>query len=134
VVQRTREIAESGAPHGASYALWTSAPNVPFCTASELNTTDLMVLFCRPVVTAPAFVKRDGTVPADAWPPDLIRLGELEVRLGDGVIEEVASAALAAGRLPQRWIMSYPLVIRLMIAMTLMPDGRTARHCRGWRG
>ncbi len=88
-----------------------------------------MALFCRPVVTAPAFVKRDGTVLADAWPPDLIRLGELEAHLGDGVIEEMVSASLAAGRLPRRLrrrIMSYPLVIRLMIAMTLMPD---ASYC-----
>jgi hypothetical protein len=88
-----------------------------------------MALFCRAVVTAPAFVKRDGTVLAGAWPPDLIRLGELEARLGDGVIEEMVSAVLAAGRLPRRLrrrIMSYPLVIRLMIAMTLMPD---ASYC-----
>jgi hypothetical protein len=27
-------------------------------------------VFFRPVVTAPAFVKRDGTVLADAWLPD----------------------------------------------------------------
>jgi len=27
-----------------------------------------MALFCRAVVTAPAFVKRDGTVLAGAWP------------------------------------------------------------------
>ena len=88
-----------------------------------------MALFCRPAVTAPAFVKRDGTVLADAWPPDLIRLGELEAHLGDGVIEGLVAAALAAGRLPRRprrRIMSYPLVIRLMIAMTLMPD---ASYC-----
>ena len=88
-----------------------------------------MALFCRAVVTAPAFVKRDGTVLAGAWPPDLIRLGELEACLGGGVIEEMVSAARAAGRLPRRLrrrIMSYPLVIRLMIAMTLMPD---ASYC-----
>jgi hypothetical protein len=86
-------------------------------------------VFCRPVVTAPAFVRRDGTVLADAWPPDLIRLGELEPHLGDGVIEEAVSATLAAGRLTRRLrrrIMSYPLVIRLMIAMALMPD---ASYC-----
>ncbi len=37
----------------------------------------------------------------------------------------MVSAALAAGRLPRRRrrrIMSYPLVIRLMTAMSLMPD------------
>ncbi len=86
-------------------------------------------VFCRPVVTAPAFVRRDGTVLADAWPPDLIRLGELEAHLGDGVIEEMVSAALGTGRLTprqRRRIMSYPLVIRLMIAMALMPD---ASYC-----
>ena len=83
-------------------------------------------LFCRPVVTAPAVGRRDGTVLADAWLPDLVRLGELEAHLGDGVIEEIVDAELAAGRLPQRQrrrMMSYPLVIRLMIAMTLMPGG-----------
>ena len=88
-----------------------------------------MTLFCRPVVTAPAFVRRDGTVLANAWPPDLIRLGELEAHLGDGVIEEMVSAALDAGRLTprqRRRIMSYPLVVRLMLAMALMGD---ASYC-----
>ena len=83
-------------------------------------------MFCRPVVTAPAVVRRDGSVLAGAWLPDLVRLGELERHLGDGVIESVADAAIAEGRLrkrERRRIMSYPLVIRLMIAMTLMPDG-----------
>jgi hypothetical protein len=85
-----------------------------------------LAVFCRPVVTAPAVVRRDGSVLARAWLPDLVRLGELERHLGDGVIESVADAAIADGRLRprERWrIMSYPLVIRLMIAMTLMPDG-----------
>jgi hypothetical protein len=84
-----------------------------------------LAVFCRPVVTAPAVVRRDGTVLADAWLPDLVRLGELERHLGDGVIEAAVDAAIAEGRLRERErrrIMSYPLVIRLMIAMTLMPD------------
>ena len=83
-----------------------------------------MAVFCRPVVTAPALVKRDGTVLADAWLPELVRLGELERHLGDGVIEAVVNAALASGRLrprQRRRLLSYPLVIRLAIAMTLMP-------------
>ncbi len=88
-------------------------------------------VFCRPVVMAPALVRRDGTVLADAWLPDLVRLGELERHLGDGVIEAIVDAAVRKGRLKKRQrrrIMSYPLVIRLMIAMTLMPDasGREA--------
>ena len=71
-------------------------------------------MFCRPVVTAPAVVRRDGTVLADAWLPDLVRLGELEAHLGDGVIEAAVDATVAAGRLKprqRRRIMSYPLVI-----------------------
>jgi hypothetical protein len=95
----------------------TAVDAVP--SAGELS------VFCRPVVTAPAVVRRDGTVLADAWLPDLVRLGELEAHLGDGVIEAAVDAAVAAGRLKprqRRRIMSYPLVIRLMIAMTLMPD------------
>jgi len=78
------------------------------------------------VLTALAVIRRDGTVLADAWLPDLVRLGELERHLGDGVIEAAVDAALAKGRLKprqRRRIMSYPLVIRLMIAMTLSPGG-----------
>ena len=86
-------------------------------------------VFCRPVVTAPAAVRRDGTVLADAWLPDLVRLGELERHLGDGAITAIAGRALEKGRLKRRQrrrLMSYPLVIRLMIAMALMPD---ASYC-----
>ena len=94
-------------------------------------------MFCRPVVTAPAVVRRDGTVLADGWLPDLVRLGELERHLGDGVIEAIADTAVAQGRLKRRQrrrIMSYPLVIRLMLAMTLMPGasyGEALRRVAG---
>jgi hypothetical protein len=93
----------------------TAVDAVP--SAGELS------VFCRPVVMAPAVIRRDGTVLADAWLPDLVRLSELEAHLGSGVIEAAVDAAVAAGRLKprqRRRIMSYPLVIRLMIAMTLM--------------
>src|SRR5437667_187581 len=43
-----------------------------------------LAVFCRPVVTAPAVVRRDGTGLADAWLPDLVRLGELDRHLGGG--------------------------------------------------
>lgn len=92
-----------------------------------------LALFCRPVVTAPAVVRRDGTVLADAWLPDLVRLGGLEAHLGDGVIEGAVGKAVAEGRLPEpqrRRIMSYPLVIRVMLAMGLMPD---ASYCEALR-
>jgi len=88
-----------------------------------------LAVFCRPVVTAPAVVRRDGSVLADGWLPDFVRLGELERHLGDGVIEEIVAAALERGRLKKRQrrrLMSYPLVIRLMIAMALTPD---ASYC-----
>ena len=94
----------------------TAGDSVP--SAGEL------AVFCRPVVTAPAVVRRDGTVLADAWLPDLVRLGELERHLGDKVIEGIVDAALARGRLRRRQrrrLMSYPLVIRLTLAMGLMP-------------
>jgi hypothetical protein len=62
------------------------------------------------VVAAPAVVRRDRTVLAGAWLPDLVRLGELERHLGNGVIEAAVDAAVAAGRLRprRRRIMSYP--------------------------
>jgi hypothetical protein len=88
-----------------------------------------LAVFCRPVVTAPAVIRRDGSVLADAWLPDLVRLGELEAHLGDGVIEAAVDEAVRAGRLKprqRRRIMSYPLVIRLMLAAGLMAD---ASYC-----
>ena len=84
-----------------------------------------LAVFCRPVVTAPVLARRDGRMLADAWLPDLVRLGEMERHLGDGVIEAIVDAELGKGRLrprERRRLMSYPLVIRVMIAMTLMPD------------
>ena len=88
-----------------------------------------LAVFCRPVVTAPAVVGRGGGVRAGGWLPDFVRLGELERHLGDGVIEEVVAAAVEQGRLrgrQRRRLMSYPLLVRLTIAMTLMPD---ASYC-----
>ena len=84
-----------------------------------------LAVFCRPVVTAPVLARRDGRMLAGAWLPDLVQLGELERHLGDGVIEAIVDAELGKGRLrprERRRLMSYPLVIRLMIAMTLMPE------------
>ena len=88
-----------------------------------------LAVFCRPVVTAPAVVGRDGAVRVDGWLPDFVRLGELERHLGDGVIEEIVAEAVDQGRLrgrQRRRLMSYPLLVRLTIAMTLAPD---ASYC-----
>jgi hypothetical protein len=92
-----------------------------------------LAVFCRPVVTARAVTRRDGSVRAGGWLPDFVRLGELERHLGDGVIGEMVAQALAQGRLKKRQrrrLMSYPLVIRLMLAMALMPD---ASYCEALR-
>ncbi len=83
-----------------------------------------MMTFCHPVVTCPAVI-RGGEVRAGGWLPDFVRLGELERHLGGNVIEDMISAAIAGGRIPaprRRRLMSYPFTIRLMVAMTLMPD------------
>ena len=90
-------------------------------------------VFARPVLTAPAFVRRDGTVLADAWLPDLVRLGILEAHLGDGAIEKIVAKGLRNGRLPlrqRRRLLSYPMVIRLVIAMTLLPGSSCAEAVR----
>ena len=90
-------------------------------------------LFCVPVVTAPAFVRRDGAVLADAWLPDLVRLGVLEAYLGEGVIEKAVEKGLRNGRLPlreRRRLLSCPLVIRLVMAMTLLPGSSYSEAMR----
>ncbi len=54
-----------------------------------------------------------------------MRLGLLEQVLGDGVIEELCDQAVAAGLAApgkRRRLMSLPLVMRIVVAMTLMPD------------
>lgn len=101
--------------------------------AGSAPETGQETLFCLPVLTAPAFVKRDGTVQADAWLPDLVRLGVLETCLGDGVIETIVAKGLRNRRLPlreRRRLLSYPLVIRLVIAMTLLPGSSYAEAAR----
>ncbi|MGH3162500.1 MAG: hypothetical protein ACRDOC_11485 [Streptosporangiaceae bacterium] len=99
--------------------------------------TGEMAVFCRPVLEAPAFVKRDRTVLADAWLPDLVRPGILEAHLGDGVIEKIVAKAERNGRLrlrERRRLMSYPLAVRLVIAMTLLPGSSYAGAMRARAG
>ena len=64
-------------------------------------------------------------VRARGWLPDHVRLGELERHLGEGVIEDLVAAGIAAGRMPapqRQRLMSLELTIRMTVAMTLMPD------------
>ena len=81
--------------------------------------------FAVPVVTVPVKVRRSGAVQADGWLPDQVRLGMLEAVLGDGVIEELCDAAVAAGLVTpgeRRRLMSLPFIMRVVVAMTLLPD------------
>ena len=132
VASQTSESPDAGTPAGTivvrvSDLLVRGGKTVT--AGSAVPSAGELAVFCRPVVMAPAVVRRDGSVLAAGWLPDFVRLGELERHLGDGVIEEIVAAALAQGRLKwrqRRRIMSYPLVIRLLVAMALMPD---ASYC-----
>jgi hypothetical protein len=95
-----------------------------------------MAAFCHPVVTAPAVI-RGGMVLAAGWLPDLVRLGELERHLGEGSSRSWRARRSAAGQMPPRQrkrITSYPLVIRLTVAVTLMPDASYAEAMRRLAG
>jgi len=81
--------------------------------------------FAVPLVTVPVKVRRSGAVQADGWLPGQARLGLLETMLGDGVIEELCDAAVAAGLATpaqRKRLMSLPFTMRIVLAMTLMPD------------
>ncbi len=81
--------------------------------------------FAVPLVTVPVKVRRSGAVQADGWLPDQVRLGLLETMLGDGVIEDLCDQAVAAGLATpaqRKRLMSLPFTMRIVLAMTLMPD------------
>lgn len=81
------------------------------------------VVFCAPVVTAPAVLRRDGRVQAGGWLPDQVRLGVLEHHVGVGAIEElVADAGLGAKPGVRRRSMSLELTARFVLAMVLLPE------------
>jgi len=80
--------------------------------------------FAVPLVTVPVKVRRSGAVQADGWLPGQVRLGLLETVLGDGVIEELCDAAVAAGLATpaqRKRLMSLPFTMRIVLATTLMP-------------
>jgi hypothetical protein len=84
-----------------------------------------VMTFAVPVVTVPVKVRRSGAVQADGWLPDQVRLGMLETVLGEGVIEELCDRAVAAGLVTpgeRRRLMSLPFIMRVVVAMTLLPD------------
>lgn len=84
-----------------------------------------VMTFAVPVVAVPVKVARSGAVRAGGWLPDQVRLGSLETVLGDGVIEELCDLAVRNGLAKpgqRRRLMSLPFVMRVVVAMTLLPD------------
>jgi Insertion element 4 transposase N-terminal/Transposase DDE domain len=82
-----------------------------------------LVAWCTVVAVTPAVLDDNGRVGADGWLPDHVRLGGLEEHLGDGVVEQaVAAFAPAPTRRERQRLMSLPLVARLVMAMTLVPN------------
>ena len=82
-----------------------------------------LVAWCTVVAVAPAVLDEGGRLGVDGWLPDHVRLGGLEEHLGDGVVEQVVAATAATATGPERRrLMSLPLVARLVMAMTLIPN------------
>jgi hypothetical protein len=95
--------------------------------AGKIATGDLVVFF-KPVVIAPAVVRRDGRVQAAGHPADHARLGVAEDRLDalagqPGVIGQIAAGLRLAGKVKgqARRAMTTALAIRHTLLMTLMP-------------
>ena len=68
----------------------------------QIRTGD-MVVFCKPVVVAPAVVRRDGRVQAGGHPADHARLGIIEQQLDEmtgqsGTIGQVAAQVTPRGK------------------------------------
>ena len=72
------EFAVTGTPPGtvAVRAAGLQVQGRTVIAGDAVPTAGELAVFCCPVVTAPAVVRRDGTVLADVWLPDLVRLGE----------------------------------------------------------
>src|SRR5947209_6154542 len=93
--------------------------------------------FAVPLVTVPVKVCRSGAVQADGWLPGQVRLGLLETMLGEGVIEELCDAAVAAclaTPAQRKRLMSLPFTMRIVLAMTLMPDAADPEVIRAATG
>jgi hypothetical protein len=88
-----------------------------------------LVAWCTVTAVAPAVLDADGHLGADGWLPDHVRLGVLEEHLGRGTVEQVVAGCdlrppAERGEQPKRRqrLMSLPLVARLVLAMTLLPQ------------
>src|SRR5487761_1467510 len=122
--------ADVSCPRGAA------GPGALVAPAGRVTSGEMLV-FTHPVTVAPAVIGRDGAVRARGWLPDHVRLGELERHLGQGAIENLVAAGIAAGRMPapqRQRLMSLALTIRLVVAMTLMPDASYTESMRRLAG
>ena len=79
------------------------------------------LVFCHQVTVSPAVVRRSGEVQAGGWLPDHVTLGLLEAHLPDGEIEELAGDFGCAEE--RQRLLPAAMTVRLVMAMTLMPDG-----------
>ena len=79
------------------------------------------LVFCHQVTVAPAVVRRGGEVQAGGWLPDHVTLGILEAYLPDGEIEQLVEDFGCAE--DRRRLLPAALTVRLVMAMTLVPDG-----------
>lgn len=97
-------------------------------SAGRVRDGDL-VAWCTVTAVAPAVLDADGRLAVDGWLPEQVRLGVLEEHLGRGTVEQVVAACQARPVeqdevLPRRRLrlVSLPLVARLVLAMTLLPQ------------
>jgi hypothetical protein len=124
VAVRPSGLARPGRDGFPSTLVAAGGPSGPVRTGETL-------LFCHPLVAAPAVVRRGGEVQAGGWLPDHVRLGALERRLGEGVVEEVVARLAAqvvddaAAEDPKKRrdrTMSLPLAARMALAAALTPE------------
>ena len=95
-----RRPGDRGAGSGCGLPGRRGGTGAPVASAMPVTSGEMLVFTC-PVTVAPAIVNgRDGAVRARGWLPDHVRLGELERHLGEGVIEDLVAAGIAAGRMP----------------------------------
>src|SRR5487761_1785049 len=130
------EVRDAAGRPGNGFAQVAAGPGALVAPAGRVTSGEMLV-FTHPVTVAPAVIGRDGAVRARGWLPDHVRLGELERHLGQGAIENLVAAGIAAGRMPapqRQRLMSLALTIRLVVAMTLMPDASYTESMRRLAG
>ena len=99
---------------GVSALVTVPSGGRPLASGEEL-------VFCHQVTVAPAVVRRSGEVQAGGWLPDHVTLGILEAYLPAGEIEELVEDFGCAEE--RRRLLPAAMTVRLVVAMTLVPDG-----------